>query len=93
MTNNLRETLGSEIWVKENEDKLRELIPDIWTPMQKMSLLKVGFQLKLMGVMWTENEHLTGFMVWLEKVGIMQRHEVFIRRNPNRIFKVAMKGN
>lgn len=82
----LRDTLGNQHWLKQNEPKLRELLPETWTLATNLNGLKLGFGLKLIGVDWRSEDEFGRVMVFLEKVGIMQRKDYLVRRNPDLLF-------
>ena len=44
--------LKDKTWLRDNEQKLRELLPPIWTHVANVQMLQVGFSLKLIGVDW-----------------------------------------
>ena len=48
----LIETLGNEAWLKENETKVKNLLPKTYTHINNLNGLKLGFNLKLLGVDW-----------------------------------------
>lgn len=73
----LIETLGNENWLRENEQKLKNLLPKTWTHMSNINGLKIGFGLKLIGVDWRTNEEFSRVMIFLEKVGIMIRQNTY----------------
>lgn len=83
----LIQTLGNKDWLIENEDKLSKLLPETWTHIENLNGLKIGFQLKLIGVEWRSTDEFGKVMVFLEKVGIMQRQNGYqVRSNPSSIF-------
>ena len=82
----LIDTLGNEKWLRENEPKLREMLPETWTLMTNLNGLQLGFKLKLIGVEWRSEDEFGRVMLFLEKVGIMQRRDYLVRRNPDSVF-------
>ena len=87
--NSLKETLGNIDWVRKNEDKLKGLLPDIWTHMHNLNGLKIGFGLKLLGVDWKSEDEFGTIMLWLEKIGIMVRQNTYqIKASHGSIFKI-----
>lgn len=83
----MRDTLGNKQWVKENEDKLKAMLPKTWTHMNNLNPLQLGWQLKLLGVDYRSTEELAKVLVYLEKIGIMIRQNRFqVRANPAKIF-------
>ena len=86
MSTNLSDTLGNLEWCRNNEKELKGLIPSNWTHINNLNGLKIGFQLKLIGVDWRSQDEFGKVMVFLEKVGIMQRQNGFqVRANPDPI--------
>lgn len=57
--------------------------------------LKVAFQFKLLGIDWRTQQEFGKIMVYLEKIGFMQRDGLMIRRNPASVFpaSTAIQGN
>lgn len=85
---NLKETIGNEAWVRENETKLKDLLPETWTHMHNLNGLKIGFGLKLIGVDWRSQDEFGKVMVWMEKIGIMIRQNTYqIQASNQSIFK------
>ena len=41
------ETLGNEDWLRANEDKLKNILPETWTHVNNLNSLQLGFSLKL----------------------------------------------
>lgn len=81
-------TLGNADWLRKNEEGLRKLLPDTWTHMENLNALKIGFGLKVLGVDWRSEQEFGQIMVFLEKVGILQRQNGFsVRANHLSIFK------
>lgn len=62
-------TLGNREWVEANRYKLRLLFPEQWTPAEHLSALRIGFELKLLGVDWRSAEDLVDSLVFLHKIG------------------------
>lgn len=87
-------TLGQEQWIKDNAIKLTQLFPAEWTAIREINGLKIGFNLKLLGIDWKTNEEFSRVMVLLDKIGISQVQNMsHIRANPNFVFnnQVALK--
>jgi hypothetical protein len=80
----MKDTLGNDQWVNKNMAGLKKLLPDTWTHVQNVNLMKFGFELKLLGVMWTDPNDLPKIMQYLERTGILIRDGLLIRANPNR---------
>lgn len=84
---NLIETLGNETWLKANEAKIKEMLPETWTHIGNLNGLKLGFHLKLIGVDWRSPDEFGRVMLFLEKAGMMQRQNGYqVRANPSSIF-------
>jgi hypothetical protein len=76
----LQSTLGDNVWVVENKDKIKELLPETWTHAQNINGLQLGYGLKLLGIDWRSEDEFAVCMVFLEKVGILLRDGLLIRR-------------
>lgn len=83
----IKETLGSTQWLKNNENKLKEFLPETWTHMENIEALKIAYRLKLIGIDFRSTEEFGWIMLFLEKIGILLRDGYTVRRNPNSIFK------
>lgn len=83
----LKNTLGNEDWLRKNEQAIREMLPTTWTHINNLNGLQLGFKLKLMGVDWRSQDEFGKVMVYLEKIGMMFREGMTVRRNPHSIFK------
>jgi len=83
----LQDTIGNEQWLRENETRLKEALPETWAHVRNINGLQLGFKLKLLGLDWRSEEEFGKTMVFLEKIGIMLRDGLTVRRNPNSIFK------
>lgn len=81
---NLKNTLGNESWFRENESKIRALLPDVWTHIHNINMLKIGFGLKVIGVDWRSQTELASIMVLFEKLGILLRRNTYQIRVINR---------
>lgn len=84
---NLQDIIGNEQWLRENEDALKELLPTTWTHMSNLNGMQLGFKLKLLGVDWRSEDEFGRIMLFLEKVGLMLRDGMTVKRNPHSIFK------
>ena len=63
------------------------MLPATFTHMGNLNGLQLGFKLKLLGVDWRSENEFGRIMVYLEKIGMMLRDGVTVRRNPHSIFK------
>ena len=82
-------TLGNIDWLKANESSLKQCLPEQWTHVAKFGqegALKVAFRFKLLGIDWRTQQEFGKIMVYLEKIGFMQREGLMIRRNPVSVF-------
>ena len=83
----LKDTLGNEKWLRENEAKIRDLLPPTWTHMENLNGLKLGFGLKVIGVDWRSEDEFGRVMLFLEKIGMLQRQNGYqVRANHRSIF-------
>lgn len=88
MSNDLRNTIGNEAWMRANEGAIKKLLPDVWTHMDNLNGLQLGCGLKLLGIPWYSIDEFGRIMLYLEKIGILQRQNGFqVRANPGSIFK------
>lgn len=83
----LQDTLGSADWVKTNEEAIKKLLPNTWTHMNNLNGLQLGFRLKLLGIDWRTENEFGKIMLYLEKIGLMLRDGMIVKKNPHSIFK------
>lgn len=83
----LKNTLDNEQWLRDNEDKIKEMIPETWTHIDNLNGLQLGFKMKLLGIDWRSPEEFGRTMVYFEKIGLMLMDGMTVRRNPNSIFR------
>lgn len=87
---NLKDTLGNIDWLRANEDAVKKLLPETWTHMENLNGIKLGFGLKLVGIDWRSEDQFGKVMLFLEKIGFMQRQNGYqVRANPNRVIPSA----
>lgn len=87
LSERLLPTLANRDWVKQNENKLRDLFPETWTHPLNVDHMKLRFQTKMIGLDWRTDEELKNILVALTKMGIAQvSAQQLIRRNPHSIF-------
>jgi hypothetical protein len=84
---NLEPTLGAEEWLCNNEDALKKLLPDTWTHIHNVDGLKLGFGLKLLGVDWRSENEFARILVYFERIGLLIREGMAVKRNPCIVFK------
>ncbi len=85
----LVDTLGNAQWLRDNEQAIRKLLPETWTLITNVTqgdAMRIGFQLKVLGVDWRSTDEFGKVMLFLEKIGIMQRKDYLVRRNPDLVF-------
>ncbi len=85
----LKDTLGEISWLAEHENGIKNLFPAEWTHVLEfgqVGAMRVGFHLKLVGVDWRDQEEFGRIMVYLERVKLIERENLMIRRNPSNVF-------
>lgn len=90
--NELRKTLGNREWLTANETAIKSLLPVTWTLATNLDGPRLGFGLKLLGVDWSSADEFGLVMVFLEKVGLLQRRDYQVRANPSRVFPTVSSG-
>jgi len=75
----LQDTLGNEQWLRDNEDKVKALLPDTWTHMGNLNGLQIGFGLKLLGIDWRSEDEFGRVMLFLERQSRFQLSAVRLR--------------
>lgn len=83
----LQSTIGNSEWLKQNEQAIKNIFPETWTHMHNLNGLQLGYQFKLLGIDWRSQDEFGKIMVYLEKIKIILRDGLTIRRNPHSIFK------
>ena len=82
----LESTLGKRDWLSRNEDNIKRILPDTWTLLDNLNVLKLGMGLKLAGIDWRSPEELVKVMVFLERIGFLERRNGYqVRANPSRV--------
>ncbi|MEW6999208.1 hypothetical protein AADZ86_16100 [Colwelliaceae bacterium BS250] len=79
-------TLGNENWLKTNEANIKAIFPLQWTEIKNLNGLKLGCDLKNLGVDWSSEKEFEMIMVFIEKLGFIMRDGQAIKRNPDCIF-------
>lgn len=82
----LQTTLGNTEWLKNHEDDVKKILPKTWTHVGNLNTLKLGFQLKLLGIDWRSYDEFGKVMIFLEKIGFMLRDGYKIRVNNKSVF-------
>jgi hypothetical protein len=67
--------------IKENELKIRNLLPETWTHVANLDPVKIGFNLKLIGFDWRTNQEYAAFMGHLQKLKILELKNMLTRRS------------
>jgi len=80
MSEALLNTIGDPDWLKKNADGILEALPETWTHMHNLNGPALGFKLKLLGVDWRSEDEFGKCMVFLERVGILKRDGLLVRR-------------
>lgn len=78
----LLKTLGDAQWVLDHEKAIKELLPQTWTHMENIDMMKLGFRLKLLGIDWRSELELAKCLVFFEKIGFMIRDGYTVRAKP-----------
>jgi len=82
----LQDTLGSENWLKANENIVKELFPVELTNIKNLNGLNIGTNLRTLGVKWRTEKEFEMIMVFFQKLGFIIREKQAVKRNPNSIF-------
>lgn len=83
----LKDTLGSDQWLRENEGKVKALLPETWTHIGNLNGLQLGFGLKLLGIDWRSEDEFRRVMRFLERARFMLRDGLTVKRNPQSVFR------
>lgn len=83
----MKDTIGNQDWLKENETSIKKLFPETWTPIKNLNTLHIVCEFKLIGVILRSDDDLMNAMAYLDQIGILKRFGSKIRRNPESIFK------
>lgn len=75
-------TLGNEQWVRAHTAQIKAILPETWTHVQNLNGMYIGFQLKLLGIEWRTQDEFSKCLIFFERVGIMQRNGLHVRRSP-----------
>lgn len=85
--NGLRETLGNIEWLRANEDKIKDILPETWTHIHNLNGLQMGFKMKLLGIDWRSEDEFGRVMVFFQKTKLMLMDGLLVKRNPHSIFE------
>ena len=83
----LQDTLGNEEWLRANEQKVKDMLPETWTHIGNLNGLQLGFRLKLLGIDWRSEEQFAKVMVFLTRTGFLLMQGQTVKRNPHSVFK------
>lgn len=85
-------TLANKEWWEKNLDTIREkIIPATWTHIANLNGMAMGFQMKLLGIDWRDQNEFGRVMVFFEKIRLMQRNNLMqVRHDPTWVFDPAM---
>lgn len=85
-----RQFLASPKWLAENEDRIKEMLPELWTNLNNLEgspILAIALKVKLLGLDWRTPDEFGEIMLRIEEAGLMQRDNGYlVRRNPARVF-------
>jgi hypothetical protein len=84
--NLLLETLGNNDWLRSNEGKIKSILPETWTHVGNLNCLQLGYKLKLIGIDWRSEEEFGKCMIFLERIGMLLRDGLTLKRNPKNLF-------
>lgn len=80
-------TIDNVQWLRENEQKIKNIFPETWTHPANINPLQLMFQTKLLGLIWSTKEELADILGRLTQIGIVQiSPDELIRRSPHSIF-------
>ncbi len=78
--------LADKKWLQENEEILKNFFPKTYTHVNNIDSLPIMFKFKLLGIDWRSKEDFRKVLLYLEKVGLILRDGLTIKRNPHSIF-------
>lgn len=81
----LKDTLCNDQWLRENEDKVKALLPDTWTHVANLNGLQIGYRMKLLNIDWRSEDEFGRVMLFLEKARFMLRDGLLVKRNPHSV--------
>ncbi len=83
LTAGLISTLGNMDWVRANIHKIQACLPQTWTHMDNIDLIKFGASLKSIGILWTDYNQLSSILILFDRTKIILRENKLIKINPN----------
>lgn len=78
---NLKDTLGNEAWLRSNETAIKSMLPETWTHINNLNGLKLGYQMKVLGIDWRSEEDFGKVMLFFERIHFLLRDGVLVKRN------------
>lgn len=82
----LKDTLGNEQWLLDNEHALKAIFPEDFTHIINLDYYHINSKLKELGVVFEHIDDINKILIFFEKIGITVREKNRIKRNPKRIF-------
>ena len=82
----IEDSLANEGWLTANESKIKALFPEELTNIQDLNGIKIGSELRKMGVDWRSEKEFEMIMVFFQQLGFVIRNEQKVQRNPKSIF-------
>lgn len=76
----LQDTLGNQQWMIANAARIKAVLPETWTHIRNLNGPQLGFKLKALGIDWRSEDEFGKCMVYLERVGLMRRDGLLVRR-------------
>ncbi len=74
----MKDTLGNQQWLIDNEKSLKDMLPKTWTHMHNLNPVQIGYKLKLLGIDWRSDQDFGSVMVYLWRVGFMLRKDKYL---------------
>jgi len=82
----IQDTLANEEWLKQNEEAVKLLFPTFFTDIQQLDGIKIGTELRKLGVDWRTEKEFEMIMMFFQKLGFILREGKRVKQNPDRIF-------
>lgn len=82
----LTTTLMNEQWLRANEARVRGILPDTWTHLTNLDVVRIGSGFKQIGIYFRTLDEYKVLMVTLVKLNLLLKEGLTFRRNPNSIF-------
>lgn len=78
----LKNTIGNEDWLKQNELNVKNLFPVKWTAIDELDGIMIGEGLRELDVQWRTQKEFEMLMVFFVKLGFILREGKNIKQNP-----------